>query len=82
MPWYNFIWNHEPGGNAEHIAEHGISPEEVEAVICDPLEKTISRSSGQPVATGYTSDGPLIQIVYEEVDEDTVYPVIAYEIDE
>ena len=25
MPWYDIIWNDEPGGNAEHIAEHGLS---------------------------------------------------------
>ena len=24
MPWYDFIWSDEPGGNVEHIAEHGL----------------------------------------------------------
>ncbi len=51
MPWYDFIRNNEPGGNVEHIAEHGLTPEDVEAVICNPLETTTSRSSGRPVAT-------------------------------
>jgi len=54
MPWYDFVWNYDPGGNVEHIAEHDLSPEDVEAVICDPLERKISRSSGRPLATGYT----------------------------
>lgn len=66
----------------EHIAEHGLTPEDVEAVICDPLEKTTSRSSGRQVVTGYTPDGRLILVVYEEVDAVTVYPVTALEVDE
>jgi len=78
MPWYDIVWNYEPGGNVEHIAEHGITTEEVEAVICHPLEKTTSRSSGRPVVTGYTEDGRHILVVYEEIDEVTVYPVTAY----
>ncbi len=82
MPWYDIIWNDDPGGNVEHIAEHGLTREDVEAVICNPLEKTISRSSGRPVATGYASDGRLILVVYEEFDDVTVYPVTAYEIGE
>ncbi len=80
MPWYDFIWNYEPGGNVEHIGEHGLTPEEVELVICNPVAIEISRSSGRPVATGYTTDGRLIFVVYEEVDACTVYPVTAYEI--
>jgi uncharacterized DUF497 family protein len=81
MPWYEIVWNYEPGGNVEHIADHGLDPEDVEAVIYDPLETTISRSSGRPVVTGYTPDGRLIFVVYEEIDETTVYPVTAYEVD-
>jgi uncharacterized DUF497 family protein len=80
MPWYDIVWNDEPGGNAEHIAEHGLTRDDVEAVICNPLEKKTSRSSGRPVVTGYTLDGRLILVVYEEIDACTVYPVTAYEI--
>ena len=82
MPWYDIIWNYEPGGNVEHIAEHGLTPEDVEGVICHPLEERMSRSSGRPVVTGYTQDGRLILVVYEEIDEVTVYPVTAYDIEE
>jgi uncharacterized DUF497 family protein len=65
----------------EHITEHGLTTEDVETVICNPLEKKISRSSGRPVAAGYTADGRLIFVVYEEIDECTVYPVTAYEVE-
>jgi len=30
--------------------------------------------------TGYTTDGRLILVVYEEIDDVTVYPVTAYEV--
>ena len=53
MAWYDFIWNYGPGGNMEHIAKHGLTPDDGEAVICNPLETKISRSSGRPMATGY-----------------------------
>jgi hypothetical protein len=66
-------WNMSPS--------NGLTPDDVEAVICNPLEKTISRSSGRPMATGYAADGRLIVVVYEEMDEVTVYPVTAYEIE-
>jgi hypothetical protein len=38
MPWYNFIWNDDPRGNVEHIAEHGqnIMTHEVRQLILRP----------------------------------------------
>ena len=57
MPWYDIIWNYEAGGNVEHITEHGLTTEDVETVICNPLEKKISRSSGRPVARGLRLEG-------------------------
>ena len=82
MPWYDFVWNYEPGGNVEHIAEHGLTPEDVEEAICNPLEKRISRSSGCPLVTGYTPDGRLIVAIYEMLDTVAIYPVTAYEVEE
>jgi uncharacterized DUF497 family protein len=82
MPWYDIIWNYEPGGNVQHIAEHGLGVEDVEAVLSNPLEKITSRSSGRPVVTGYTTDGRLIFVVYEEIDDVTIYPVTAYEVED
>jgi uncharacterized DUF497 family protein len=65
----------------EHIAEHGLTPEDVEAVITNPIETSISRTTGRPVATGYAADGRLILVVYEQVDDVTVYPVTAYDLE-
>lgn len=82
MAWYDFVWSYEPGGNVEHIAGHGLSIEDVEAVICTPLAMKISRSSGRPIAAGYTRDRRLIVVVYEMLDDVTVYPVTAFEVED
>ncbi len=77
------IWDldDDPEGNVLHIAEHDIVKEEVEEVLDNPAGIETSRSSGRPIAFGETSTGRLIAVVYEEIDEDTVYPVTAYEVE-
>ena len=84
MSHFTFIWDMEddPDGNVQHIAEHDITPEEVEEVVSNPSGHTTSRSSGRPIAFGRTADGRLIYVVYEEVEEGLIYPVTAYEIEE
>jgi uncharacterized DUF497 family protein len=71
------IWNDEPGGNIEHIEEHGFTVEDVEHVLANPESEGISRSSGNPCAFGHALDGTFIIVVYEQIDEDTIYPVTA-----
>ena len=78
MPYYFFIWNDEA---IAHLAEHGISPEEFEQIVCNPLSDDISRSTGRPVAFGLTDDGRRIMCVYELIDVSTVLPITAYEVD-
>jgi hypothetical protein len=56
MPYLLFWWNEEI---EEHLAEHGVSPEEFEADV----------------------DGRFLACVYELIDEATVSPVTAYEIE-
>jgi hypothetical protein len=80
--WLQIIWNEEPGGNVEHIEEHGLTPEDVEPILLEPDRMGRSRSSGQPCVFGYTPDGTYIIVIYEQIDEDTVYPVTAYEVPE
>ncbi len=77
------IWDldTDPEGNVQHIAEHGISKEEVEEVLENPDGVETSRSSGRPIAFGETSTGRIIAVIFEEVDGETVYPVTAYEVE-
>jgi hypothetical protein len=72
----------DPEGNVMHIAEHGIAPIEVDEVLNNPIGHDISESSGRPLIFGYTAAGRLLVVVYEEIDEDYVYPVTAYELEE
>ena len=82
MPYFDIIWNEEPGGNIDHIAEHGLTPEDVEEVLLNPVDQDVSRSSGLPIAFGFTPDGRYILVVFEQIDKMTVYPVTAYEVEE
>ena len=77
MPWYLFQWDSETEG---HLAEHGVTPEEFEEVVCNPDAVGESRSTGRPIAFGYTSTGRYIACVYEMLDPDTVLPVTAYQV--
>lgn len=81
MPFHFIIWDldDDPDGNVEHCAEHGVTKEEVEEAIANPIDEDISRSSGRPVLFGETNGGRHLVIVYEEIDEDTIYPVTAYD---
>jgi hypothetical protein len=81
MPWYEVFWNYEDAdGNVAHIAENGLTPEEVDFILMDPEETAISRASGRPIAFGFLPDGRYVCVVYEVIDESTLYPVTAFEI--
>jgi hypothetical protein len=58
--WLQIIWNEEPGGNVEHIEEHGLTTADVEAVLLAPQRRGKSRSSGQPCVFGHTPDGSYV----------------------
>ena len=77
----DIFWNYDdPRGNVAHIAEHGLTTEDVEGVLFNPDVETTSRESGRPAAFGYTPDGRYICVVYEWVDDVTAYPVTAFEV--
>jgi len=76
VAYLDFLWNNEI---VNHIAEHGISQDDFEHVVCHPFSKGYSRSSGLPAAWGYTPDGRYVMAVYEELDDMTILPVTAYE---
>ena len=79
MPFYLFIWNDRL---EVYLAEHGVTPDEFEEVVCNPDEIQQSRSSGRPIAFGETSTGKYLVCVYELLDETTVLPVTAYEVED
>jgi uncharacterized DUF497 family protein len=82
MSWLHIFWDVQPGGNAEHVADHGLDIEDIEHVLRNPKEHGVSRGSGRRLVFGHAPSGEYIVVVYEELDEDTVYPVTAYIIEE
>jgi uncharacterized DUF497 family protein len=82
--YFQIFWDAEddPLGNVEHLAEHGLTPEDVEEVLEDPIGQGVSRSSGLQAAWGYAVDGRYIIVVYEEIDPTAIRVVTAYEVNE
>ncbi len=76
------IWDLDdnPTGNLRHIAEHGVTPEEVADVLQNPEAIDVSHSSGLPAAFGETRSGRHIIVIYEAIDHLTAYPVTAYDV--
>lgn len=52
--WRQIVWNDEPGGNIEHVEEHGLTVDDVEYVLANETKDARSRSSGFPCVFGYT----------------------------
>ena len=84
MGFLHVIWDDydNPEGNVQHIAEHGLTIEDVMHVLDNPLDKRTSRSTGRPCCFGYTPGGDFIIVIYEQVNVETIYPVTAYELAE
>ena len=83
--WYvRIIWDEDenPNGNVQHIAEHGLTVEDVEFVLENATEEQTSRSTGRRCCFGYTPGGDHIIVVYDVVDDDSIYPVTAFEVPE
>ncbi|MCI0361704.1 MAG: hypothetical protein L0211_24735 [Planctomycetaceae bacterium] len=83
MPNWDIIWDldDDPLGNVAHIDEHGVTKDEVAEVLRDPLTIDVSRSSGNPIAFGITSSGRSLAVLFEQVDDDRVYPLTAYDVE-
>ena len=63
------------------MAEHDVAPEDFQEVVCEPERRSESRSSGRPCCWGETSDGRYLFCVYEYVNEMTIVPITAYEVE-
>ncbi|MGA2798704.1 MAG: DUF4258 domain-containing protein [Thermoguttaceae bacterium] len=84
MKFVQVIWDDDdqPDGNIQHIAEHGLTIEDVEHVLENPTVEGLSGSTKRPCCFGFTLAGDFIIVVYEQVDDETIYPITAYEVPE
>lgn len=90
MDWRGALidWDEQDAAasNTAHIAEHGLSPDEVDSALLD--ENTtfdISQSSGRPIAFGSTNTGRFIAVVFDVLnlaDPLIIRPITAYEVPE
>ncbi len=74
------------GSNTAHIAEHGLTREEVEhALFDDNTAFDVSDSSGRPIAFGSTGTGRFIAVVFDVLnpaDPLVIRPITAYDVPE
>jgi hypothetical protein len=82
MRWSQIIWDHTPGGNVEHVEQHDLTTDDVDYVLENHESTGVSHSSGRPCVFGHTPDDRYIVVIYEEVEDDTVIAVTAYEVPE
>lgn len=84
MPFHSILWDLEddPAGNVQHCLANDVTMLEIESVVQDPRSRlATSRSSGRPVLFGVTRSGRRLIVVYDQIDEDTIYPVTAYDVE-
>jgi hypothetical protein len=74
----------DPQGNVQHIAQNGLTMEEVEEVLLNESNPVgESRSSGRPITFGETSTGKRVAVVWEQALDNplVIRPVTAYEVE-
>ncbi len=85
MRFISILWDNEDDseGNVQHIARHGLTVTDVEGVLRDrESDLSFSKSTGRPVAFGFTPAGRYVMVAFELIDDLTVYPITAYEVKE
>lgn len=45
-------------------------------------QQATSNATGRPCCFGYTPGGEFIIVIYEQIDEQIIYPITAYEVPE
>jgi hypothetical protein len=76
MAYYDFVWTDEI---IDHLAEHGVTPEDFEFVVKFPELRGTSSATGRPCCWGRTEAGRPLICVFEKLDEITVLPITAFD---
>lgn len=75
VAWFDFFSYDE---NLQHLAEHGVTPEEFEEVVLSAREFELS-TTGADMARGETSAGRFLVCIFCLIDDVTILPLTAYE---
>ncbi|MDP1798263.1 MAG: hypothetical protein Q8K78_12300 [Planctomycetaceae bacterium] len=78
MPWFDIFWTPDA---EEHLAGHGVTIREFEEVLLAANRRMIETSISSDYFTlkGVTSTGRPLRIVFDMLDDITVFPITAYE---
>lgn len=84
MDVFRILWDEpdDPDGNCQHVVEHGLTIDDVEEVLFNPTSEGASASTGRPCVWGYTPENIYIIVVYEQIDQDMIRVMTAYEVPE
>jgi uncharacterized DUF497 family protein len=84
MKYTSIFWDgdDDPDGNVQHIAEHDLTVDDVEEALAAPVSEGFSDSTGFPAIWGYVPDGRFVIVIYEQIDDETIRPITAYEVPE
>jgi hypothetical protein len=80
----SILWDLEdaPAGNVQNCLAHGVTMAEIEDVVQDARSRpATSRPSGLPLLFGVTRSRRRLIVVYDQIDEDSIYPVTAHDVE-
>lgn len=81
MPTHDFIWDHRPGMNVDHIAHHGVTPDEAEQVVNRPLIVGPNRNHpGRMFAKGVTRTGRKLGVSYVAMADGRIVVITAFDV--
>ncbi|QEG38006.1 hypothetical protein [Bythopirellula goksoeyrii] len=78
MPYYFFHWNDQL---VEYLDLHDISITDFQNIVMGAHRIAISKSTGREICFGWSADGRYVACVYEWIDDDTILPITAYEVE-
>lgn len=72
-----FVWDAE---NIEHVARHGVSPQEVEEVLAAEDSVIVPARGGRISAYGVSVAGRVVRVIYDSVGNEDLRVITAYPI--
>lgn len=67
---------------AEKLALFDLTADEAARIVNEPMDVAVSRSSGLPLAFGYSDDGRYFAIPHKVIDRDTAQIVSGFPVPE
>lgn len=70
----------EPGSDVPHISKHGVTEDEVEEVLQNPIEERYG-DEGSKIVTGKTDGGRILRVIFSpDEDQKGIFVITAYDL--